>query len=112
MAAYDVERQNTLNWFRTDVSPAQIARERQEVEFQRQREAQDAMTGFIALLVVALVAVCVVVVNRRKIARAADAALVTGLASGVRAGRAATSRKNAFFSRVIAKADADSQPKP
>lgn len=105
MAAYDVEQQSPLDWFRTAVSPEQQAQVRHEMAVQRQQDAQNAMTGAVALAVVVLVVVACVVVNRRKIAKAADTALISGLASGVRTARKARAKQRAWIARIVAQAD-------
>lgn len=105
MAAYDVERQDSLSWFRTEVSPTQYASERQAMEIQRQREKADAMTAYTVLALIGLAILVLAVMKRRRIARAADTVVVAGLATGVRAARKAATKRDALVARVMAKAD-------
>ena len=105
MAGIDVERQDPLTFFRAEVSPADLARARAEWEVQRQSDANSAAVLMILLGILILVVASGVVMQRRKIARAADAAIVSGLATGVRAARKVASKRDALIKRILAKAD-------
>ena len=75
--------------------------------FDPPREPFDAWIGIViaAIIVITIVAAHLVAQHRRKVARAADAALVSGLATGLRAVRGAASKKDALVKRILAKAD-------
>src|SRR6266496_37330 len=71
------------------------------------REPFDAWIGVLiaTIIVIAIVAAHLMAQHRRKIARATEAALISGLATGVRAARSVASKKDALIGRVLAKAD-------
>lgn len=97
-----LDHSNSLNVFRTQAAPAYM---KAEWEAQRQHDANVVFVGYIVLGLIAAAAVYGIVLHRRKIANAADIALVSGLATGVRAARKAASAKDAFAARVLAKAE-------
>lgn len=69
----------------------------------QQNETWAAVAAVVVILIV-IVAAHYVAEHRRKIVRAADAALVSGLATGVRAARKARSKRDGLMRRVLAKA--------
>lgn len=111
MAGYDVERKDPLTYFRTEVLPADLARAKADWQAQAQRDHQAAVVGWTVMAAIALLLALAVLIHRRKIARAADAAIVSGLASGVRAARKARTKRSAWFARVLAKADEPTPPR-
>lgn len=104
MAAFDVERQDPLSLFRSEVGPADLARARQEWATQAQQDHHNAMVGWSVMALIGAMLVLSAVLHRRKIARAADAAIVSGLATGVRAARAVAAKRDGLVARVLAKA--------
>lgn len=100
-----LDHQDPLNFFRSGPSSAEVAQHQHEWMVQQQRDANTATMAYIFLGLIVLAAAYGVFLHRRKLARAADAALVSGLATGVRAARKAASAKDAFTARVLAKAD-------
>lgn len=105
MAAYDVEHQDPLTFFRSETNPADLARAQHEWAIQRQQDHQTVMTAWTVLAVICALAVLGMIKHRLKIARAADAVVVSGLASGVRAARKAQSRRASWVARIVARAD-------
>jgi hypothetical protein len=105
-----LDHQDSLNYFRSGPSPADMARYHQEWQIQQQRDANAAMIGWSVLAVIVIAAAYCAFLYRRKIAGVADAAVISGLATGVRTARAARSRKAALMARVIAKADEKTSP--
>lgn len=110
MGAYDVQRQDPLNYFRTEVPPADLARARAEWELQAQRDHQAAVVGWTVMAAIALLLALSALLHRRRIARATDAAIIAGLATGVRAVRKARSKRAAWIARILARADEPTPP--
>lgn len=100
-----LDHQDPLNLWRSGPTTAEVAQRQHEWAVQQQHDANAAMIGYSVIALIALAVAYSVFLHRRKLARAADAALVSGLATGVRAARKAASAKDAFTARVRAKAD-------
>jgi hypothetical protein len=96
--------------YKTDLPPGLspgLGRTPLQPSFDPPREPLDTWIGIViaAIIVISIVAAHLAALHRRKIARAADAALISGLATGVRAARSVASKKDALIERVRAKAD-------
>lgn len=100
----DSDRQDPVLIFRTGPTTAEMARANQQWEAERQQQATGAMIGWAILILFILAMAYSVFLHRRKIARSADAAAISGLATGVRAARAMAAKRDDFVARVLAKA--------
>lgn len=105
MAGPGTERQDPLIYFRTNISPAEIARHQHNWEIEQQQNANAQMIVIGVAVFIGVLLAYAAVLHWRKITRAADAAVISGLATGVRAARVARSKRDALIDRVLAKAD-------
>lgn len=110
MAAYDAYRQDLPPGLSTGVTQAQIDRAKAEWATQRAYDDQFKLYATMIVGVIIVLAIVAAFTHRRKIASAADAALISGAAAGVRTARRAQSKRRAWQDRVLAKADEPTPP--
>lgn len=98
-------RQDLPPGLSTGVTASQLQQSYQRSAAQKEQADTWGAVAAAAAILIAVVAAHYIAEHRRKIARAADAAMISGLATGVRAARSVASKKDALITRVLAKAD-------
>ena len=110
MAGIDVKNDNPGYGLRSEAPAATIAAAEHRAAEHHRHQEQITIGISVGIALLLLFGALYAVHHRRKIARATDRAVINSLATGVRAARAATAKKNALIERVLAQADADKPP--